>query len=78
MKLKTEYSDEALKISKKLEYLIYVNNTDTKEICEFVGVNMPNFSRMRSGLRKGEIATLKFLIGISKYYGENFFDFFTH
>lgn len=75
MKLKAEYKKEALKISKRLEHLIYSNNTNLKELASFIGVNTTNFSRIRRGAIRGEMPTLKFLIGISKYYNENFFEF---
>lgn len=75
MKLKNEFVEGSKKISKKLEYLIYTNDTNLKELSQFIGINYPNFSRIRTGLKRGELPTLKFLIGISKFYKENFLEF---
>lgn len=62
----------ALKISSKLEYHITKNNVKASELARFVGVSSANFSRMRVRLREGKFPTTPFLVGISKFFNENF------
>lgn len=62
-------------ISNRLEFLMISNDTKAKELASFIGINYPNFSRIRSDARRGIVPSKKFLIGISNYYKENFFSF---
>ncbi|MEG2848431.1 MAG: hypothetical protein RR904_06690 [Bacilli bacterium] len=62
----------ALKISSKLEYLITTKNIRASELARFVGVSSANFSRMRVRMKEGKFPTTPFLIGISKFFDENF------
>lgn len=71
----TIFSKKAKEISNRLEFLLASKDTKPKELAKFIGINYPNFSRIRSDARRGVLPSMKFLIGISNYYKENFFSF---
>lgn len=71
----TVSSEKIKEVSNRLEFLLVSNNTTPEELSQFIGINYPNFSRIRSAARRGELPSLKFLLGISNYYKENFFSY---
>lgn len=73
MNIRDQEKEISLNISSKLEYLIKKNNTLSKELAEYIGVTIVNFSRIRNRLKAGKFPPSHFIIGISKYYKENFF-----
>lgn len=75
MKKNITSSKKIKEMSNRLEFLLVSNDTIPEELAEFIGINYPNFSRIRSAARRGELPSLKFLLGISNYYKENFFSY---
>lgn len=63
----------SLNISTKLEYLMKKNKVKSADIANFIGITVVNFSRIRNRLKIGKFPTIHFIIGISKYFDENFF-----
>lgn len=63
---------EALKISSKLEYLIKVKKIKAQEIATFLNVDKQLISINRNKLKSGKLPTCKFLIGITRFFDENF------
>lgn len=65
----------ALKISSRLEYLISTKKIKNEEISSFIDMGVVNFSKNRCLLKKGKIPSSNFLLGITIYFKENFFEF---
>lgn len=63
---------EALQISSKLEYRIKVNKIKAQQIADFLGVDKQIVSLNRQKLRAGKLPTCKFLVGITRFFNENF------
>lgn len=64
--------DIALNISSKLEYFIKIKKVKAQEIADFIGIDKQLISRNRQILKSGKLPNSKFLVGISKFFGENF------
>lgn len=64
----------SLKISSKLEYLMKKNKIKAKDLSNYIGVTEVNFSRIRNRLKEGKFPTAVFIIGISNFFDENFFE----
>lgn len=62
----------ALKISSKLEHLIKIKKIKAQEIANFIGIDKQLVSRNRQILKTGKFSNSKFLIGVSKFFNENF------
>lgn len=63
---------EALKIYSKLENLIKIRKIKAKELAEFLQINKQSVSNNRSLLKSGKLPNGRFLVGISKFFNENF------
>lgn len=64
--------DIALNISSKLEYFIKIKKVKAQEIADFIGIDKQLISRNRQILKSGKLPNSKFLVGISKFFNENF------
>lgn len=64
--------DIALNISSKLEYFIKIKKVKAQEIADFIGIDKQLISRNRQILKSGKLPNSKFLVGISKFFDENF------
>ena len=64
--------DIALHISSKLEHFIKVKKVKAQEIADFIGIDKQLISRNRQILKLGKLPNSKFLVGISKFFNENF------
>lgn len=73
MNIRKQEKEISLNMSSKLEYLMKVNHTTGKELANYIGITMVNFSRIRNRLKAGKFPPTHFTIGISKYYNTNFF-----
>ena len=62
----------SLKISSKLEYLIKTKKIKAKEIADYIGITKQLVSRNRQILKSGKLPNSKFLVGVSKFFEENF------
>lgn len=62
----------SLKISSKLEYLIKIKKIKAKEIADYIGITKQLVSRNRQILKSGKLPNSKFLVGVSKFFEENF------
>lgn len=74
MNIKDREKEISLKISSKLEFMIKKEKTRASTLSEFIGVTSVNFSRSRNNLKRGKLPTSYFLIGISNFFNENFFE----
>lgn len=66
--------NEALKISAKLEYLIKTKKVKAQDISNYIGLTKQVVSLNRQKLKSGRLPTAKFLLGITLFFKENFFD----
>lgn len=64
--------DIALNISSKLEYFIKIKKVKAQEIADFIGIDKQLISRNRQILKSGKLPNSKFLVGVSKFFNENF------
>lgn len=64
--------NEALKISAKLEYLMKTKKIKAQQIADFLSIDKQLISINRNKLKSGKFPTCKFLIGISRFFNENF------
>lgn len=64
--------DIALNISSRLEYFIKIKKVKAQEIADFIGIDKQLISRNRQILKSGKLPNSKFLVGISKFFDENF------
>ena len=62
----------ALGISAKLEYLIKIKKVKAQQIANFIGIDKQLVSRNRQILKTGKLPNSKFLVGVSKFFNENF------
>lgn len=65
--------EEALKIYSKLEYLIKINKIKAIDISKYLQINKQSVSNNRQLLKSGKLPNGRFLVGISKFFNENFF-----
>lgn len=63
----------ALKISSKLEFLMKTKNIKGSDIANTIPMTVENFSYFKNRLKKGELPSAKFLVGISIFFKEDFF-----
>ena len=64
----------SLKISSKLEFLMKTKKVKGTEIARTIPMSGENFSYHRNELKKGNLPNSRFLVGITKYFNENFLD----
>lgn len=64
--------EEALKISSKLENLIKTKKIKAVDICKFLNVNKQTVSNNRQILKSGKLPNGRFLIGVIRFFNENF------
>ena len=64
--------DEALKISSKLENLIKIRKIKAKDLSDYLDINKQSVSNNRQLLKSGKLPNGRFLVGISKFFDENF------
>ena len=70
--IKETEKEIALQISSKLEYFIKIKKVKAQEIADFIGIDKQLISRNRQILKSGKLPNSKFLVGISKFFDENF------
>ena len=64
--------EEALKIYSKLENLIKTKGIKAQDISNYLKINKQSVSNNRQLLKSGKLPNGRFLVGISKFFGENF------
>lgn len=62
----------SLKISSKLEFLMKSKKVKGMDIAKTIHMTEENFSYYRNKLKKGKLPSSRFLVGITKYFEENF------
>ncbi|MBC2850290.1 hypothetical protein H5J22_02385 [Cetobacterium sp. 8H] len=64
--------EEALKIYSKLENLIKTKGIKAQDISNYLKINKQSVSNNRQLLKSGKLPNGRFLVGISKFFNENF------
>lgn len=64
--------EEALKIYSKLENLIKTKRIKAQDISNYLKINKQSVSNNRQLLKSGKLPNGRFLVGISKFFNENF------
>lgn len=64
--------EEALKIYSKLENLIKTKRIKAQDISNYLNINKQSVSNNRQLLKRGKLPNGRFLVGISKFFNENF------